>query len=124
MLEKIPLAGIARAVLVSKTWLQKYVNNKYAQIPQEIKVSEKPKGKLTIECDEAWSFVTSKNNKQWIWLSLDKNTREIVGIYIGDRSEDGARELWNSLPPVYRQCAVCYTDFWAAYAQVIPHKRH
>lgn len=22
------------------------------------------------------------------------------------------------------QCAVCYTDFWAAYAQVIPSKRH
>ena len=22
------------------------------------------------------------------------------------------------------QCAICYTDFWAAYAQVIPNKRH
>ncbi len=114
----------------SETWLQKYVNKKYTQIPQEVKVSEKPKGKLTIECDEAWSFVASKNNKKWIWLALDKKTREIVVVYIGDayggklRSEDGARGLWNSLPPVYRQCAVCYTDFWAAYAQVIPHKRH
>jgi IS1 family transposase len=28
------------------------------------------------------------------------------------------------LPPVYRQCAVCYTDFWQAYEQVIPSKRH
>ncbi len=124
LLEKIPLAGIARAALVSETWLQKYVNNKYTQIPQEVKVSEKPKGKLTIECDEAWSFVTSKNNKQWIWLALDKNTKEIVGVYIGTRSEEGAKGLWNSLPPVYRQCAVCYTDFWAAYAKVIPNKRH
>ena len=60
LLEKIPLAGIARAALVSETWLQKYVNNKYTHIPQEVKVSEKPKGKLTIECDEAWSFVASK----------------------------------------------------------------
>ncbi len=102
LLEKIPLAGIARAALVSETWLQKYINNKYTQIPQKVKVSEKPKGKLTIECDEAWSFVASKNNKKWIWLALDKKTREIVGVYIGDRSEDGARGLWNSLPPVYR----------------------
>jgi len=102
LLEKIPLAGIARAALVSETWLQKYVNNKYTQIPQKVKVSEKSKGKLTIECDEAWSFVASKNNKKWIWLALDKKTREIVGVYIGDRSEDGARGLWNSLPPVYR----------------------
>jgi insertion element IS1 protein InsB len=88
--------------------LQKYVNNKYTQIPTDVDVSAKPRGKLIIECDEAWSFVGHKNNKQWIWLALDKNTREIVGVYIGDayggklRSEDGARGLWNSLPPVYR----------------------
>jgi hypothetical protein len=25
---------------------------------------------------------------------------------------------------VYRQCAVCYTDFWAAYGAVLPSKRH
>ncbi|MEJ6485290.1 IS1 family transposase [Nostoc punctiforme UO1] len=124
LLEKIPLAGIARATLVSETWLQKYVNNKYDDIPQQVNFSAKPRGKLTIECDEAWSFVSHKANKQWIWLALDKKTREIVGVYIGDRSEDGARGLWNSLPPVSRQCAVCYTDFWAVYAQVIPSKRH
>ena len=55
LLEKIPLAGIARAAQVSETWLQKYVNDKYAQVTQQVQVSEKPKGKLTIECDEAWS---------------------------------------------------------------------
>ncbi len=27
-------------------------------------------------------------------------------------------------PPVYRQCAVCYTDFWTTYAGIIPSKRH
>lgn len=32
--------------------------------------------------------------------------------------------LWESLPPVYRQCAVAYTDFWAAYGAVIPGQRH
>ena len=29
-----------------------------------------------------------------------------------------------SLPPVYRQCAVCYTDFWEAYEEVLPSMRH
>ena len=29
-----------------------------------------------------------------------------------------------SLAAVYRQCAVCYTDFWKAYEQVLPSKRH
>ena len=71
-----------------------------------------------------WSFVGSKQNKRWIWLAIDQATREIVGVYIGDRSRKGAKGLWQSLPPVYRQCAVCYTDFWDAYEQVIPSKRH
>jgi IS1 family transposase len=32
--------------------------------------------------------------------------------------------VWASLPPVYRQCAVCSSDFWDAYACVLPSKRH
>jgi insertion element IS1 protein InsB len=77
-----------------------------------------------MQCDELWSFVDNKGNKQWVWLALDAKTREIVGVYIGDRDEIAARKLWNSLPPVYRQCAVAYTDFWSAYAAVFPNTRH
>ena len=44
LLEKIPLAGIARVVEVSKKWLQDYVNNKYESIPKQIKVTSKKKG--------------------------------------------------------------------------------
>ena len=68
--------------------------------------------------------VSNQANKQWIWLALDVKTREIIGVHIGDRSREGAKKLWQSLPPVYRQCAVCYSDFWEAYEQVIPSKRH
>ena len=77
-----------------------------------------------------WSFVLKKHNKQWIWLALDAETKEIVGVHLGDRSRQracthvGARKLWQSLPSVYRQCAVCYSDFWEAYEQIIPSKRH
>ena len=71
-----------------------------------------PVSQLTLELDEMWSFVKNKRNKQWIWIALDQKTREIVGLYIGDPSKKSASELWQSLPPVYRQCAVCYTDFW------------
>jgi IS1 family transposase len=47
-----------------------------------------------------------------------------VGVYIGARDEASAQGLWDSLPHVYRQCAIAYTDFWAAYAAVLPSKRH
>ena len=102
LLEKIPLAGTARSTQVSATWLcQKYVNDKYAHICQQVSVSANSKLKLSLECDEAWSCVDNKGNQQWIWLAMDKRTREIVGVYVGDRSKQGARGLWNSLPPVY-----------------------
>jgi IS1 family transposase len=71
-----------------------------------------------------WSFVGNKGNKQWVWLALDVNSGEIIGVFVGARSLDGAKGLWQSLPGVDRQCAVCYTDFWSAYEQVIPKSRH
>ena len=71
-----------------------------------------------------WSFVYCKANKTWIWLAIDIETKEIVGVYIGSRDIKGAKGLWNSLPPVYRQCAVSYTDLWKSYSVVFPSKRH
>jgi IS1 family transposase len=61
-------------------------------------VKSKKRGKLTIQCDEMWSFVGNKGNKQWIWLAIDVLTKEIVGVYIGQRDKDGDRGVWNSLP--------------------------
>ena len=58
----------------------------------------KKKGKLVIQCDEMWSFVSCKGNKQWIWLAIDILTKEIVGVYIGKRDETGAIGLWDSKP--------------------------
>jgi insertion element IS1 protein InsB len=124
LLEKLPLAGIARATGVSSRWLQDYVNACYEAIPQEVEVLPKAKGKLKVQMDELWSFVDHKGNKQWVWLALDANTREVVGCHIGDRSRESARALWQSLPGVYRQCATVYTDFWEAYETVIPARRH
>ena len=77
-----------------------------------------------MQCDELWSFVDHKGNKQWVWLALDSQTREIVGVQRSDRDEEAAKKLWDSLPPVYRQCAVALTDYWAAYGTVFPRQRH
>ena len=52
LLEKIPLAGIARVAGVSEPWLQDCVNQKYAAVPRVVTIIDKPKGHITIECDE------------------------------------------------------------------------
>lgn len=44
LLERISMAGIARAVQVSEQWLQDYVNLKAAQTPQEAQVRPKKRG--------------------------------------------------------------------------------
>jgi len=44
-----------------------------------------------------------ESQKQWIWLGIDRGTREIVGVFVGDRSRQSAKKLWDSLPGVYRQ---------------------
>jgi hypothetical protein len=54
---------------------------------QPKKSSTQPPGNSTIQCDELWSFVDNKGNKQWVWLALDADTREIVGVYMGARDE-------------------------------------
>lgn len=41
LLEKIPLAGIARVEGVSESWLQAYVNDKYATVKQTIEIDSK-----------------------------------------------------------------------------------
>ena len=43
LLEKIPLAGIARVTEVSEPWLQGYVNTKYESVSQQVKVRAKKK---------------------------------------------------------------------------------
>lgn len=43
LLERISLAGIARVVGVSESWLQTYVNEKYAQTPREVQEKKVPR---------------------------------------------------------------------------------
>jgi insertion element IS1 protein InsB len=71
-----------------------------------------------------WSFVGSKDNRQWIWRAIDERSAEIVGLYVGARDQGGAAGLWASLPAVYRQCAVADTDFWSSSAEIFPASRH
>lgn len=44
LLEKLPLAGIARITGVSERWLQTYVNTLYTSIPRNVEVWFKKRG--------------------------------------------------------------------------------
>jgi insertion element IS1 protein InsB len=55
---------------------------------------------------------------------LDAETRRILAMVTGDRSDFTAECLWNSLPEEIRENALCCTDFLLAYQTVIPSHQH
>ncbi len=77
-----------------------------------------------IEADEMWRYVGRKKVVWWVWVALDKGTRQVVAMVAGDRSEQTAQGLWDALPPAYRDRAIVATDFLAASRAVVPQDRH
>ena len=75
-----------------------------------------------LELDELWSFVLKKANEVWIWIALCRKTRQVVAYAVGNRSKKTCQRLWQAIPEGYRR-GHC-TDFWAAYAAVIPQEQH
>ena len=47
-----------------------------------------------------------------------------MSAHVGSSGRESAQALWASLPPLYRQCAVFYTDAWEVYRGVLPVQRH
>jgi insertion element IS1 protein InsB len=128
--EKISLHGICRAVGVSLRWLMNFIVARFAALPDHLHVRPvaAPRdvliGRLEVEADEMWSFVKQKANKQWVWIAMDKQTRQIIAFHVGDRSYTSAKQLWANLPAVYREQATFYTDQYAVYTGVIPAAQH
>jgi insertion element IS1 protein InsB len=81
-------------------------------------------GRLDVEADEMWSCVKQKPNKPWVWLAMDQQTRQSIAVHIGDRSHDSAKQLWGTLPAVYRAQATFSTDQYEVYTGVIPTAQH
>ncbi len=129
LLERLSLSGICRVIGCSLRWLLSFIVEIYRELPHDLNIKIRRANKaclirLNIEADEMWSFVGKKENKQWIWLALDPDTKQIIGYHVGDRSQESAKALFNSLPAIYRNQADFYTDDYASYKGVIPPNRH
>ena len=130
LLERVSLRGICRVTGLSLTWLLQFIAALYAQLPDDLSARPtSPRGqvhllRLEAEVDELWSFVGRRADKQWLWLAFDKESRQVIAFYVGDRSRESARRLWQRLPAAYRERATFYSDNWEAYKGVIPPERH
>ncbi len=129
-LERISLLGICRVLDIEEHQLYTYLDEVYAAVPNDlyaaipINSSEISLKCLEVEADEAWSFVVQKANKVWIWVAMHRESRQIIGLHIGDRSADSALKLWESIPEKFRTKAIVYTDHWEAYKKIIATHQH
>ena len=57
-------------------------------------------------------------------LALNPATKQVIALYVGDRSRRSAERLWRRIPQAYRRRATFYTDDWEAYRGVFPAARH
>ncbi len=130
LLERISLRGICRTVGVGLKWLLGFLAECYTKAPENLNVHlpTQLEGvvlyRLEVEADETWSFVGKKANRQWIWIALEANTRQVIAFHVGDRSRQSAKQLWRNIPEVYRQQATFHTDLYAVYQGVIPPAQH
>jgi insertion element IS1 protein InsB len=130
LLERISLRGICRAVGVGLRWLLQFMVERFQAAPEHL-YAELPVGtpavilqRLEAELDELWSFVGKKANRQWVWIAMDATTRQVLAFYVGDRSGQSAKALWEKIPAAYQEHALFYTDQYAVYTGVIPSAQH
>ncbi len=107
----------------------RYVIRFWNELPEELPVElpdDTPADIIVfaLEADELWSFVGSKDQEQWIWLAIERKTRQVVGYWVGDHSQESAWGLYWSIPKHVRQQACFYTDQLHAYGCVFPKQRH
>ena len=94
LLERISLRGICRGLDVRRCWLLNFMRQVYKAVPNDLnfRMAEDSEFEmLCLEADEVGSFVERKTNKQWIWLILERCTRQVVAVHIGDRKRKKCR---------------------------------
>lgn len=138
LLERISLRGICRVMQVSFSWLRLHIQSVYRTTPLDLnyqslvpeRVIEQREGKaviflkmMALECDEMWSFVQKKENKAWIWIALCRESRQVMAVYIGDRSAESAIELIKMIPGKEKDQYLYFTDDWDPYQTAIPEGR-
>jgi insertion element IS1 protein InsB len=71
-----------------------------------------------------WSFVGNKANKQWIWLVINTDNRQIVAFHVGGRGQVDAQILFDKIPTVFKTKAMFFTNFWNGYHLLDQDKHH
>jgi len=76
-----------------------------------------------VECDEVWTFVGSKKQPAWIWLSWSYQSTQVLSFALGKRDWTTGRQMWCAIPKSFARKQV-YTDGFKVYDDLVPWWRH
>jgi len=130
LLERISLREICRVIGVGLRWLLYFMVERFTAAPDDLYIQPTAGAqrviphRLEAEVDELWSFVGKKANRQWVWIAMDADTRQILAFHVGDHSRQSARASWGKVPAGYQEQAMFYTDCYEVYKGVIPSAQH
>lgn len=129
LLERNSLRGICRIFSVTLTWLLKFAVKLYSETPNDLGANLEhfdgfETAIIKTECDEMWSFVGKKSNKKWIWIIIERSTRQVIAFHIGGRTAKDGKKLWSKIPKKIKDNFIVYTDFLKSYEAFIPKKSH
>ena len=74
-----------------------------------------------IEIDEMWHFVQKKREKIWVWLAVDRDSKELLGYEVGSRGKKTLKKLLRTIAHI--RCDTYASDSWKVYKNVIPQQK-
>jgi insertion element IS1 protein InsB len=77
-----------------------------------------------IQLDEMWGLVGNKDNKQWLWLVLDPQNRQVVAFHVGGRSVKDAQLFYEKIPVAFKRNVAFFSDYWQAYVSAFEDEDH
>jgi IS1 family transposase len=121
--ERSSLRGLSRVFGVCRQTMSRWLVEHITSLaPFRSSLLPAHKGDI-LELDELWSFVGHKGQKRWLWVALNRRTRQIVAFVIADRSAQACWKLWQGILYEYR-CCHSYSDFWHVYEQLLSTGKH
>ena len=121
--ERLSTRAVARTFGPCYRTLRRWAQKKADELPRPRRHPPARQKADVLELDELWSFVARKANRLWLWLAVCRRTQQVVAYTLGDRGEDSARWLAESIPEAYAACPT-RSDYWEAYAAVFGRRRH
>jgi len=60
-------------------------------------------------------------NYRWIWIGVDRDSKEYIDFVVGDRSTKTGLRLWNKVKE--QSIGMLATDYWKSYNEMIPAEK-